>query len=225
MKRGRLVLLAAGIAFLVALPWAPAQSQTLYKCGKVYQDRPCETGKGRAIGSTGAAAAPVPPGAADAECAQRGKDSLKIVWSREGGATEERLVAEAAGAEQKRFVRDVYRRSGPASTVQTAVEADCMAEKKRQEEAAALAAAAAALRGSAPALASPPGSPEPASAKAPPPAQPAQDAEHKKRVCARYSAQMDDLRARERTGGPAQVMDQLAESRRRLRSQMGYAGC
>ncbi len=79
----------------------------------------------------------------DAQCAQRGKDSLKIVWSREGGATQERLVAEARTFQEKRFVEDVYRRRGSASEVQASVEADCVAQKEKQDLADALAKAAA----------------------------------------------------------------------------------
>jgi hypothetical protein len=207
MKGAMLVVIAA-----TALACAPAQSQTMYKCGKVYQDRPCDGGqKGRAIGSTGAAAPASQPGAADAECAQRGRDSLKIVWSREGGATEERLVAEASTAEQKRLVHEVYRRPGAASTVQAAVVADCVAEKQKLELDAALAAAAA--------------EPDPAAEARLRAERDAEQAETKKRVCAQYQAQQDDLRSRERAGGNVQAMESLNTARRRLRERMSASGC
>ena len=227
MKGAMLVVIAA-----TALACAPAQSQTMYKCGKVYQDRPCDGGqKGRAIGSTGAAAPASQPGAADAECAQRGRDSLKIVWSREGGATEERLVAEASTAEQKRLVHEVYRRPGAASTVQAAVVADCVAEKQKLELDAALAAAAAVRaqrEGTLPAASSA----RPAAAQPDPAAEArlraerdAEQAETKKRVCAQYQAQQDDLRSRERAGGNVQAMESLNTARRRLRERMSASGC
>jgi hypothetical protein len=222
----RLVLLLG-----MALVCAQAQSQTMYKCGKVYQDRPCDAGKaGKAIGSTGTAAAPARSVGVDAECAQRGRDSLKIVWSREGGATEERLVSEASAPAQKRFVRDVYRRPGAASTVQAAVEADCIAEKQKLEQEAALAAAAAvrAQREGAP-----PASPATQPAAQPDPAaearrraeREASEAEGKKRLCAQYNAEVNDLRSRERAGGSLQAMERLNESRRQLRERMSASGC
>jgi len=215
-----------------ALVCGPAHSQTMYKCGSSYQDRPCDAGqKGRAVGSTGAGAPVAPAGAADAECAQRGTDSLKIVWSREGGATEERLVSQASTPEQKRLVRDVYRRPGAASTVQATVVADCIAEKQKLEQDAALAAAAA-VRAQREGALPPPATQQPAQPAADPEAESrrraeaaAGEAERKKRLCAQYNAEMDDLRARERAGGSAQTMDRLSESRRRLRDRMSAGGC
>jgi hypothetical protein len=221
----RLVLAAA-----LALLCAPAQSQTMYRCGKVYQDRPCDAGtKGKAMGSTGVEAA-TPSGGGDAECAQRGKDSLKIVWSREGGATEERLLSETRSGSQQQFIRDVYRRRGSAAQVQAAVEADCVAEKERMR--AAMAAAALS------------GQPLPASPAVREPMQPAADpeaearrkwereqkqaaaaAESRKRTCDGYNRQMESLRARERSGGSAATMDSLNAQRRDLRERMGKAGC
>src|SRR5258706_3464322 len=133
---------------LIYLPMAmllcgSALSQTMYKCGRVYQDGPCADGKGKSMGaatSEAPAAAPA-SGPYAAECAQRGKDSLKIVWAREGGATEERMLGEAATEPQKRLVQNVYRRRGAASQIQVAVEADCLVEKEKLEREAALAAA------------------------------------------------------------------------------------
>ncbi len=211
----------------LALVCAQAHSQTMYRCGNVYQDRPCDAGKaGRAVGSTGTAGTTgtgtAAPAAADAECAQRGKDSLKIVWSREGGATEERLISEAPTAPQKRFVQDVYRRRGSASQVEAAVAADCVAEKRQREQDAAFAAAAAALRGQR--EDEPPTAP-PAVQAPVQPAQAANDAERRKARCAAYSRQMDDLRERERSGGSGQTMDRLRESRRRLGDEMSRSGC
>jgi hypothetical protein len=223
MKGGtQLIVMAA-----VVLVCAPAHSQTMYRCGKVYQDRPCDAGqKGRAVGSTGTAAPGAASGSADAECTQRGQNSLKVVWAREGGATEERLVSEAATSEQKRFVRDVYRKPGAASTVQAAVVADCIAEKQKLEQDAALAAAAlmrAQREGTlAPSAAVQPDPEAEARRRA---EREAAQAESKKRLCAQYVAQMDSLRARERAGGSAQTMDQLNESRRQLRSRMSESGC
>src|SRR6266850_2003816 len=122
-----------------------ALSQTLYKCGRTYQDRPCDDGKGTSMGA--ATSSPgVTSGATDAECVQRGQDSLKIVWAREGGATEERMLAEAATPAQRRLVQEVYRKRGSASQIQSAIATDCIAQKQQIERDAALAAAAAVRR-------------------------------------------------------------------------------
>ena len=217
----------------MALACAPVQSQTMYKCGKVYQDRPCDAGqKGRAVGSTGTAAPGAQTGVADAECEQRGRDSLKIVWSREGGATEERLVSEAGSPQQKRLVRDVYRRPGAASTVQAAVVADCVAEKQKLEQDAALAAAAAVRaqrEGTLPASpaqpAAAPAQPDPAAAARLRAEREAAQAESKKRLCAQFKTEQDNLRSRERAGGNVQTMESLNTERRQLHARMSASGC
>jgi hypothetical protein len=217
-----LLLLAGSLAI-----FAQAQAQTLYRCGRVYQDRPCEAGaKSKVVGSTGAADAAVPATAGvDPECVQRARDSQKIVWAREGGASEERLLAEAKSARERRLIQDVYRRPGAASTVQVAVQADCVAEKQREEQEAALAIAAALKARRAAADAPAPGYGSSAQASAPQSARADVEAEQRKRDCARYNADMDRLRAEERAGGSSARMDSLNERRRALREQMAQSGC
>jgi hypothetical protein len=230
MKRAWLVL--AG-SLLVA---AQAQAQTMYRCGSVYQDRPCDPGKtGRVVGSAGTGAAPATrAGGIDPECVQRGRDSNKIVWAREGGATEERLLSEATSARERRLIQNAYRRPGAASTVQAAVEADCVVEKQREEQEAALAIAAAlktrreggetGLQSSDLQAGAEPKAQEQAAQLA---AQQRadRDAEYKKRQCARYGEDMERLRNRERAGASASTMDSLNEQRRSLRERMSKAGC
>jgi hypothetical protein len=224
----RLALLLSG-GLLIA---AHAQAQTMYRCGSVYQDRPCDAGrKGRVVGSTGGAQAAPPTTGVDPECVRRARDSNKIVWAREGGATEERLLSEATSERQRRLIRDVYRRPGAASTVQAAVQADCVAEKQREDEEAALAIAAA-LKARKDGTAAPApvttvqrsaadaGSPDLAAQQ-----RAAYEAEQRKRQCARYNDDMERVRREERTGGSAAVMDRLNERRRELREQMSRAGC
>ena len=77
---------------------APAEAQTMYKCGRQYQDRPCDAGQqGKVVGGAAPSQAAPKPGA-DAECAQRGSAALNIIWAREGGATAERQLS---GIEEK----------------------------------------------------------------------------------------------------------------------------
>ncbi len=227
----RLRLIFLAMAMLLC---GSALSQTMYKCGRVYQDRPCADGKGKSMGaatSEASAAAPA-SGPYAAECAQRGKDSLKIVWAREGGATEERMLGEASTSAQKRLVQDVYRKRGAASQIQVAIEADCLAEKAKLEQDAALAAAAAVRaqrEGALPAPSPQQGAPAPV---ADPEAQvrmqrqlAEQDAERKRSMCAGYNSRSESLRARERAGGNAAAMERLANERRDLSSEMSRNGC
>jgi hypothetical protein len=169
----------------------------------------------------------------DAQCAQLGQDALKIVWSREGGATQERLESEAKSARERNFVRDVYRRRGSAPQVQASVEADCVAEKDKAAQAALHEAAAARLRGEQretgsdrPVEARPPSAEEiQAAERQRAQAAAARDAEGKKRVCASLNASMENLSTRERKGGSVGTMDAMREERRSLQKQMSSNGC
>jgi hypothetical protein len=224
--------------FLIAglLVCAPGYAQMMFRCGNKYQDRPCDAGqKGQAVGSSGVGAAAGAAPAGDAQCAQRGKDSLQIVWSREGGATEETLMSAARTGSEQRLVRDVYRRRGAASQIQAAVEADCIAEKQKEAEANALAIAASRARGdlremrgegaeSSPSM--PTSQPaDPRAAEQAKQAQAAQAADQKKRICADLNSQMDRLTAREREGGTVRTMDALRADRRRLQTSLSNTGC
>ena len=216
------------------LMFAQAGAQTMYRCGSVYQDRPCDAGKaGRVVGSTGATgAAATQSSGVDPECVQRGRDSNKIIWAREGGASEERLLSEASSAKERRLIQNAYRRPGAATTVQAAVEADCVAEKQReqQESAIAIAAALKAQRegGGAPAQSLQQGAGSAGQEQAVQIAaqqRAEREADQKRQQCERYSQDMESLVRKERSGGSATRMDSLNEQRRSLRDQMSRAGC
>lgn len=228
--------LGTGFLLIAALlVCAQAHAQTMYRCGNKYQDRPCDAGqKGKAVGSASFGAPEASTG--DAQCAQRGKDSLKITWAREGGATEERMMSEARTSQDRRLVTEVYRRRGSASQVQAAIEADCAAEKQKEAEANALAIAAARARGDLRETRGEPGQPAPSMS----PSQPgsdaaaaergkeeraAQEASAKKATCASLSSQMESLRSRERAGGTVRTMERLSDERRQLQSRMSSNGC
>jgi hypothetical protein len=222
------LVLAAGLFVC-----AQGYGQTMFRCGNKYQDRPCDAGqKGKVVGSTGVGAASA-AASGDAQCAQRGKDALKIVWSREGGATQERLESEASSGQQRRFVRDVYSRRGSASQVQAAVEADCVVEKQKEAEANALAIAAAKARGDVSEMRGEPAGGSPSIGMSQPAPDPAaaerakqeRDAERKKRTCASLNDSMESLTARERRGGSAGVMDAMRGERRSLQSQLSKNSC
>jgi hypothetical protein len=219
------ILLVAGLFFC-----AEGGAQTMYRCGNKYQDRPCDAGqKSKAVGGTGAGAAS--SSSSDAQCTQLGQDALKIVWSREGGATQERLVSEARTSPEKRFVEDVYRRRGSAGEIQAAVAADCVVQKEKQERADALAAAAAraqkeaGVEPAAPAAASRGYVESPEAAERRRQERAEQEAASRKRICASLNSEMDSLRAQDRSGGNTATMDRLSQQRRGIQDRMGRSGC
>lgn len=230
----------AAICALTALLFVPqANAQKMYRCGNVYQDRPCDAGqKGRAMGGTSA----VPPAAAsptrDLECTQRGADALKIVWIREGGKTKEQQVAEIdrkglSGAkrdEESRLIESVYGKRGSASDIRAAVEAECVAEKERAAQAAALAAAAAKLQGGVPtAPSAAPGEPSEETLRAAEMRRreeiAAGEERAKKSRCADLAQQKEGIRRQERAGGSAAAMERLNERRRDLDARISSQGC
>jgi len=226
----------AGIAF-----HASADAQTMYRCGKQYQDRPCDAGQqGRAVGSATSSQSAA-TAASDADCAQRGSDAVKIVWAREGGATAERLLSDIGAksisasrkAEESKLVQDVYRQRGTAPEVRARIEAECVAEKEKAAQAAALAAAAAKLMGgsqSAAPAAVPAAGAVSSSSSGSTGAVPGQDdaaraAENLARLCARLSGDLELNRSKQRAGGNVGTMESLNNQRRDIESRMSSAGC
>src|SRR4030067_762715 len=124
----------------------PAHAQKMYRCGNVYQDRPCAGEQQKIIGSTGAASASAAP-AVEGHCAQRGANAQKIMWAKETGRTEEMQLSAASSGEERKLIAEVYRKRGPSVEVRAAIEADCTAERQRAAQAAALIEAAAKLQG------------------------------------------------------------------------------
>jgi hypothetical protein len=214
----------------------PVGAQSMYRCGNTYQAYPCETGQGKVIGSTGSQQSsyqPVP----DADCAQRGAESLKIVWRREAGLTRDKALAEvddkplsaAQKTEAKKLVNDVYHRRGSAPEVRAAIEAECVTDKEREARAAAM------YRG-----ANQPGpqqvSPDPASRTAGKPNAGTADGNRKeqglamepvskKTRCENFNRQLDDISRRQRAGGDMAAMEQLRQDQRDLQRDMSESGC
>ena len=127
----------SSIIFIIATAPASLSAQTMYRCGSVFQDRPCENGlQGKIIGTNRASnssevsAKPV----LDLSCTRRGEEAKKIIWSREGGASAEKLMAEASSGEQRRLIANVYAIRGNSADVRGAIENECMAEKSRARQ-------------------------------------------------------------------------------------------
>lgn len=126
------VVAAVGLGGL-ALPLA---AQTMYRCGSVYQDRPCANAQesrivGRAQPADPAHARP----ALEADCAALGEAAQRIMWRREAGMTA--AEQQSVHREPANLVADVYRRRGGSVQVRQGIEGDCMAERQRAAQAAA----------------------------------------------------------------------------------------
>lgn len=211
-----------------------AYPQTMYRCGKSLQDRPCDAGQsGQAIGRTSAPAEGVASKTAgksvtassDAQCAQRGIDAQKIKWEKEAGMTEQAQLSLPKDGAQRQLISDVYQRQGSAPQIRAAVEADCIKENERQAQAAAVIAAAAKLL--------PQNSPSPSaspvvvtmpsgnltSQKA------TDDSTSRVARCAYLQRSADDLRERQRIGGSSSTMDALNRERQQIDRSISETGC
>ncbi len=202
----------------------------MYRCGKQYQDRPCDAGQqGRAVGSA-TSGQPGVPATSDAECAQRGSDAVKFVWAREAGATADRQISDidakpasaAVKAYEKDLVAEVYRRRGTAPEIRASIQSDCIAEKEKR------------LRygeGAAPAPSAVPASSGPSeddlrmAEERRRQADAARAEERRKRTCASLNDSLEANRNEARAGGSASHMDSLRARERGLHSRMRENGC
>ncbi len=229
MKPRLRATLSLALLALLATPYAHA----LYRCGNVYQDRPCANPEsevrlapaGRSV--TGAPAAAT--GTAFAQvCARMGQEAQKVAWKREAGATQEKQLAElppgGSREEMATVIASVYSRRGSAPEIKAAVEAECRAEKQREaDQAAALAALQpqgakplpAAATGGAPAQDA--GQKQAATSRVP--------AADPRAACPNLRAMDASLREQMRAGGSAATMEMLNAQRRTLDQRLSDARC
>lgn len=210
-----------------------AHSQTMYRCGKSLQDRPCDIGQpGQAIGRTSAPSEATASTSADrpaitngdAQCAQRGIDAQKIKWEREAGMTEQAQLSSPKYASQRQLISEVYQRQGSAPQIRAAVEADCIKEKERRAQAAALIDAAAKLLPQTPTQPSAPPVAAISSGDLATKKVTGDDSARLKR-CANFQQSADSLRDRQRRGGTISTMDALNREQRILDKDRSEAGC
>ena len=219
-------LTAAIILFALC---APAQAQSMYRCGTVYQDHPCEGAQqGKVIGRTSTSQA-TSSGSGDAGCARRGAAAQKLVWAREGGATEERAFSEARTAEERRIVAEVYHNRGTSSEVRASVEAACVREKE-------LAVQAGMGMDSGQSYAPSNVPPTRAAQSANETEQRSQEsmrakekasaeAARKKSECEYLKRQLDGITTSQRSGGSAATMENLNQQQRDTNTRLSQAGC
>ncbi len=215
---------------------ASGQSFALYRCGSVFQDRPCDIADAQAAAAASARTAAKPPADSSANapagtvspfamaCSRVGKSSLDIIWKREAGALREAQYASAAGnPEHKNLVDAVYEQRGTAPQIRAAIEADCIGEKQRAADANAAVAAAQKSPGAsaAPARAAPTTGAAPLTVAAAPAGKPNDSAAQ----CANLSSQLAAVQERARKGGGVAAMEQLANERRAIDTKISAAKC
>ena len=213
-------------------------AHAVYRCGNVYQDRPCDEKGPQTHLTPGMKAAPsTAPSAATAAspfaatCARAGEEAQKIVWKREAGATQERQMAElpntGSRAAMANIIDSVYRKRGTAPEIRAAIEAECVAEKQKEaDDAAALklllqSRQAGGAGGAAPALNS-------TAADAPadaPAARKAQAPTGPSSSCTSWRSDLETVNAELRRGGNAVRMEQLQNRRRDVEKQMRDGRC
>lgn len=217
---------AFGVAVAATAICFPAEAQTLYRCGKSFQDRPCDSAApGKAV-STGASAPQTTAGstASSLACAQRGENAKRIAWAREVGKTRDEQLAGSTSPDHRNLIAEVYQMRGNAYEVSAAVEAKC-AEKEKEARAAAAAitllqeqAAASPTAGNSGERTSP------ANQQAANQQESANSAAKKER-CDGFASQLQGLQDNERAGGSASQMDSLKKQRRDIEAKRQAAAC
>ena len=231
MIRSASILLAACTLLVI-----PAHAM-LFRCGNVFQDRPCDGAAPVAPAAPSAPAAPAPnaPAAAPsprtgqrfaAACARTGQFAQNVQWKREGGATLERQMAELPAsqrAELGEIVQSVYARRGSAPEIRAAVEAECV---QRKEQAAIAAEQLRLLQQQAGGAAPAPGIGS-AGEAARPAASHAESsaAAQADRTCDHLRSQRKSVEARMRAGGSGRSMETMQNERRDVEAQMSQANC
>lgn len=147
MRKGKTMkALIAGIAVITGavgsvLPISDSAAQ-MYRCGNLYQSQPCDgnlsakpvSGLAHSSNST----ASTTHASKDPACAQRGVESQKVVWAREGGMTQEEAIAEESNPARRKLIADVYQVRGAAPEVRARIEAECKAEMEERAKAIAI---------------------------------------------------------------------------------------
>lgn len=214
--------------FFCMLMAQSADAHSLYRCGKTYQDRPCENAQGsKLIGGSSGGVSSAASHVTDTECAKRGADAQKIVWGREAGAMLDQQLAKANSVSEQKLINDVYARRGTSSDIRAAIEEDCIAAKERAARAAALLEAAnAGQQPSNPTVQAKTGDAAPSSSK---PvyseSSSAREASLKKVRCDFIKTRLDKINSQQHTGGNAAKMDDLNQQKRDAEHRLNTEGC
>jgi hypothetical protein len=231
--KAKQVILMVGL-LIGSAPFLEATAQ-MYRCGNVYQDRPCDSGAGKQVTGAGAntpqpaANANRPANTTYPECGQRGVDAQKIVWAREAGETEEKLSASETNPARRKLISDVYRVRGTVVQVRTRIESECQVEMA--EKAKAIALHESMVRaGVMPAQRTDTTNTQSAAEREAAAAQRAQsvaqnEAAAKKSKCDRLQASRTSILGQQRSGGSASYMDSLNRQRASVDRELQENGC
>lgn len=197
-----------------------AQAQNLYRCGSTYQDKPCDNGQaGQLIKKNPSPSTSNKP-PLDANCIRRGEEAKKIIWLKEGGAFQDKVAADAKTGEQRKLIADVYALRGNSNDIRIKIESDCMAEKENERNFGSrsnedevnrhLSAERKATNGVNSKESNKPD---------------ASEAARKQEACEDVRRQISVARSNQKTGGSAQEMEAMADSRRKVETSLKEMGC
>jgi hypothetical protein len=217
-------------------------AHAVYRCGNVFQDTPCDAAgtqmnpggvkpaPAAARGAAPAAAATAPAGASRfaVACSQLGEEAQRMVWKREGGATQERQMGELpAGNRQEmaKVLESVYRKRGSAPEVRAAIEAECIAEKQQAADNAAVLRALLPANAGAQNGSSPPAAADQAPAADGSAAQKRQAATGPSPACPSLRRDLDSINTQMRSGGNSATMERLQAQRRGVEKSLAESHC
>jgi hypothetical protein len=220
-------VLTMRIAAVVVAIAASNAAHAVYRCGNVFQDTPCDAagtqmhpgGVKPAARGAAPAAAVAPATNFAATCARTGEEAQKMVWKREGGATQEHQLAELPAAnreEMAKVLESVYRKRGSAPEIRSAIEAECVAEKQQAADKAALLRSLLPASGGTQAAAPAASIPSGASATGNSSPNPA---------CSGWRRDLESINAQLRGGGNAAAMERLQAQRRSTEKSLADAHC
>jgi hypothetical protein len=230
------------IAAIVSAFVASGAAHAVYRCGNVFQDTPCDAagtqmtpGGVRPSQPAPRAATPAPAGTATAgaspfaaACSRIGEEAQKMVWKREGGATQERQMGELPAGNRQEMAKvldSVYRKRGSAPEVRAAIEAECVAERQQAADQAAVLRALLPANASQAGLAPTPSSAADASASTASTASKAQAGSGPNPACVGWRRDLAWVNGQLRAGGNAASMERLQGQRRDIEKSLGESRC
>jgi len=234
----RIALFGRAAAVLMSGLLAAGTAHAVYRCGNVYQDTPCDDKGPQTHLTPGMKAAPsaARPSPATAVspyasvCSRAGEEAQKVAWKREGGATQEKQLADLASGSSRgatpAIIESVYRKRGTAPEIRAAVEAECVAEKQKQaDDAAILKALLESRQPGAAGVSAPAAGPAAATASRAASPEIAQKPAGPSSSCAGWRSNLDSVNAEFRRGGDAARMELLQNRRREIEQSMREGRC
>ncbi|MFZ6770687.1 hypothetical protein ACO0LM_26825 [Undibacterium sp. Di26W] len=217
------LLQALLLALLLSAAALPGQvmAQKMYRCGSSYQDKPCDNGQKEKVIGKAVTATPTDKPALDLSCVQRGEEAKKVIWMREGGAQQDKLMKEASTTERRKVIADVYAQRGNAMDIRARIESDCMVEKENERKfGTALVTEDPAKRTQAAEHKASQGESPADAAK-----RTSADAARTKTLCEDVRKQLASVQSAQRTGGQGSAMDELTRNKREIESNLKSLGC